>query len=145
MEWTWDHRLVHGNEILTVYILYYSKYFFKAVHVPRRASVGIDTCLHYYCCFVGNIRNLSAHLWNWRHLTALYINNNSLSRLPPEVCHLQCLMHLDLSSNKLRSLPAEIGEMYLLRELLLSNNQLRLLPLEIGNLFLLHKIGKPQS
>ncbi|EGI57859.1 CCR4-NOT transcription complex subunit 6 [Acromyrmex echinatior] len=55
----------------------------------------------------GSIRNLSPNLWQMTHLTALYLNDNSLQRLPSEIGRLVSLRILDLSSNKLRSLPAE--------------------------------------
>lgn len=63
----------------------------------------------------GNVRNISPQLWNFEHLTALYLNDNCLSRLPPDVGMLVNLRTLDLSNNKLRSLPAELGELIQLR------------------------------
>ncbi|TRZ04385.1 hypothetical protein DNTS_017698, partial [Danionella cerebrum] len=89
----------------------------------------------------GRVRNLSSSLWMLTHLTALHINNNNLSRLPPEIARLPHLVFLNLSSNKLRSLPAELGNMVTLRELLLNNNCLRVLPYELGRLFQLQTLG----
>lgn len=89
----------------------------------------------------GRVRSLSSSLWSLTHLTALHINNNNLSRLPPDVSRLPNLTYLDLSSNRLRSLPAEIGNMVSLRELLLNNNLLRVLPYELGRLFQLQTLG----
>uniref|UniRef100_A0A8C1AKB2 poly(A)-specific ribonuclease n=2 Tax=Cyprinus carpio TaxID=7962 RepID=A0A8C1AKB2_CYPCA len=89
----------------------------------------------------GRVRSLSSSLWTLTHLTALYINNNNLSRLPPEIAKLPHLVYLNLSSNKLRSLPAELGNMVTLRELLLNNNCLRVLPYELGRLFQLQTLG----
>lgn len=63
----------------------------------------------------GSIRNLSPNLWQMTHLTALYLNDNSLQRVPSEIGRLTNLRILDLSSNKLRSLPAELGELIYLR------------------------------
>lgn len=63
----------------------------------------------------GSIRNLSPNLWQMIHLTALYLNDNSLQRVPPEIGRLANLRILDLSSNKLRSLPAELGDLIYLR------------------------------
>ena len=34
---------------------------------------------------LGPVRALSPALWNLRHLTALYLNDNNLTRLPSEV------------------------------------------------------------
>lgn len=76
-----------------------------------------------------------------QHLTSLYLNDNNLTRIPPEICRLTCLLQLDLSCNKLRNLPAEIGELTTLRELLLHNNFLRALPFEMGKLFKLQILG----
>ncbi|CAK9797771.1 CCR4-NOT transcription complex subunit 6-like [Anthophora plagiata] len=89
----------------------------------------------------GSIRNLSPNLWQLTHLTALYLNDNSLQRIPPEIGRLVNLRALDLSSNKLRSLPAELGDLIYLRELLLNQNYLRVLPYELGKLFQLQVLG----
>ncbi|XP_030376482.1 CCR4-NOT transcription complex subunit 6-like isoform X1 [Scaptodrosophila lebanonensis] len=89
----------------------------------------------------GCVRNISPSLWEFEHLTALYLNDNQLLRLPADVGMLVNLRTLDLSSNKLRSLPAELGELIQLRELLLNNNFLRVLPYEIGKLFHLVILG----
>lgn len=86
------------------------------------------------------VKNLSPQLWELRHLTALYLNQNKISRIPPEISQLQNLVHLDLSSNKLRGLPVEIGDMLHLQDLLLSNNLIRLLPYELGRLFQLNRL-----
>ncbi|XP_068967838.1 CCR4-NOT transcription complex subunit 6-like isoform X2 [Bombus flavifrons] len=89
----------------------------------------------------GSIRNLSPNLWQMTHLTALYLNDNSLQRIPSEIGRLVNLRALDLSSNKLRSLPAELGDLIYLRELLLNQNYLRVLPYELGKLFQLQVLG----
>ncbi|XP_055379859.1 CCR4-NOT transcription complex subunit 6-like isoform X2 [Condylostylus longicornis] len=89
----------------------------------------------------GYVRNISPALWQFSHLTALYLNENNLLRLPPDIGLLVNLRVLDVSSNKLRSLPAELGELIQLRELLLNNNFLRVLPYEIGKLFHLLVLG----
>lgn len=89
----------------------------------------------------GTIKNLSPALWKLQHLTALYLNDNSLFRIPPSISLLQNLRRLDLSNNKLRSLPAEIGDLCNLRELMLNNNYLRALPYELGKLFQLATLG----
>ena len=87
------------------------------------------------------IRNLSPSLWRLDFLTALFLNDNHLTKIPPEISKLAQLKHLDLSSNKLRSLPCELGDLVTLRELLLCNNSLRLLPNELGKLFQLQTLG----
>lgn len=90
---------------------------------------------------VGNTRNLSPTLWTFQHLTALYLRDNGISRIPSEISRLRNLIKLDLSKNKLRSLPLEIGDMIELTELNLSHNSLRILPNEIGRLFKLKSLG----
>uniref|UniRef100_A0A8K9WMA7 poly(A)-specific ribonuclease n=1 Tax=Oncorhynchus mykiss TaxID=8022 RepID=A0A8K9WMA7_ONCMY len=90
---------------------------------------------------VSRVRSLSCSLWTLTHLTALHINDNNLSRIPPDIGKLPHLIYLNLSSNKLRSLPAELGNMVCLRELLLNNNLLRVLPYELGRLFQLQSLG----
>ena len=87
------------------------------------------------------IRNLSPTLWQLDFLTALFLNDNNLTKIPPEISRLAQLKHLDLSSNKLRSLPSELGDLVTLRELLLCNNSLRALPNELGKLFQLQTLG----
>nr|XP_057927599.1 CCR4-NOT transcription complex subunit 6-like [Doryrhamphus excisus]XP_057927601.1 CCR4-NOT transcription complex subunit 6-like [Doryrhamphus excisus] len=89
----------------------------------------------------GRVRSLSSSLWTLTHLTALHINDNNLTRIPPDIARLPNLVFLNLSSNKLRSLPAELGNMVSLRELLLNNNLLRALPYELGKLFQLQTLG----
>ncbi|XP_072243387.1 CCR4-NOT transcription complex subunit 6-like [Leuresthes tenuis] len=89
----------------------------------------------------GRVRSLSSSLWTLTHLTALHINDNNLTRIPPDIAKLPNLVYLNLSSNKLRSLPAELGNMVSLRELLLNNNLLRVLPYELGRLFQLQTLG----
>lgn len=69
------------------------------------------------------------------HLTHLYINDNTVTKLPAEIGRLQNLIVLDASNNKLRSLPPEIGDLVRLKELQLGNNYIRFLPLEMGRLF----------
>ena len=89
----------------------------------------------------GPIKNLSPNLWTFNTVTALFLNDNSLQRIPADIVLMTSLVHLDLSGNKLRSLPAELGDMTHLRELLLNNNSLRVLPYELGKLFLLQRLG----
>ena len=52
----------------------------------------------------GLIRNISPSIWKLTHLTALYLNDNCLSRLPSAIGLLVNLRRLDLANNKLRYL-----------------------------------------
>lgn len=72
-------------------------------------------CRSCLCADAGRVRNLSSSLWTLTHLTALHINDNNLTRIPPDIAKLPYLVYLNLSSNKLRSLPAELGNMVSLR------------------------------
>uniref|UniRef100_A0A182S859 Disease resistance R13L4/SHOC-2-like LRR domain-containing protein n=1 Tax=Anopheles maculatus TaxID=74869 RepID=A0A182S859_9DIPT len=103
-------------------------------------AAGKKTCWH-GIEITGSVRNLSPTLWKFEHLTALFLNDNCLTRVPHQIGQLANLRTLDLSANKLRSLPAELGELIQLRELLLNNNYLRVLPYELGKLFNLHVLG----
>uniref|UniRef100_A0A915CY62 poly(A)-specific ribonuclease n=1 Tax=Ditylenchus dipsaci TaxID=166011 RepID=A0A915CY62_9BILA len=93
----------------------------------------------------GRIRNISMPLLEMRHLTALFLGNNLLTRIPPEISQLCNLTLLDLSNNKLRSLPAEIGDMISLCHLYLNSNQIRVLPYELGKLFRLQTFALQQN
>ncbi|CAK1579597.1 unnamed protein product [Parnassius mnemosyne] len=89
----------------------------------------------------GGVRALAPQLFQLAHLTELYLNDNSLQRIPPDINQLSNLHTLDVSNNKLRSLPAEMGDLIQLRELHLNNNYLRVLPYELGKLFHLQLLG----
>ncbi|CAG7718040.1 unnamed protein product [Allacma fusca] len=89
----------------------------------------------------GNIRNLSLEIFDLSHLTHLYINDNSLTKIPGDINRLVNLTVLDASNNKLRSLPPEIGDLCRLREFLLNNNYLRNFPCEMGRLFNLQTLS----
>ncbi|CAJ0579635.1 unnamed protein product, partial [Mesorhabditis spiculigera] len=90
----------------------------------------------------GRVRNLAPSMFNnYSHITALFMNGNQLTRIPPEISSLSNLTLLDLSHNKLKSLPVELGDMISLCSLYLNNNQLRVLPFELGKLFRLHTLG----
>ena len=90
---------------------------------------------------VGLVRNLSPKLWTFTNLVALYLNDNKLTKLPPEISLLNKLQKLELSRNMLRNLPVELGDMIELRELYLNSNSLRMLPNELGRLFQLRVLG----
>ncbi|CAG4964563.1 unnamed protein product [Colias eurytheme] len=89
----------------------------------------------------GGVRALAPQLFQLTHLTALYLNDNSLQRIPPDISQLVNLHTLDMSNNKLRTLPAELGDLIQLRELHLHNNYLRVLPYDLGKLFHLQMLG----
>jgi len=67
-------------------------------------------------------------------LTKLYLWRNQLTALPLDIAELTSLTALSLTSNQLTVLPPEIGKLTSLITLRLSNNQLTALPPEIGEL-----------
>ncbi|GFO04308.1 Ccr4-not transcription complex subunit 6-like [Plakobranchus ocellatus] len=90
----------------------------------------------------GQVRNLSCDLWKMSWLTVLYLDNNQLSHLPPQIGCLMNLEHLDASYNHLEHLPREVGELVHLRELKLANNHIRELPCELGKCFQIQTLGE---
>ena len=96
------------------------------------------------CVVTGFVCNVSLELFQFNHLTSLFLNDNQLKVLPPDVCRLTNLNCLDVSSNQLRSLPMELGDLIELKELILKYNQLTSLPFELGKLFQLYLIGRSE-
>jgi GTPase SAR1 family protein len=64
----------------------------------------------------------------------LYLSENQLTSLPPEIGQLTALIVLHLYNNQLTSLPPEIGQFTALSELALMDNRLARLPLALGKL-----------
>ena len=67
-------------------------------------------------------------------LTELWVDNNLITSLPPEIGRLSNLTKLVLLTNKLTSLPDSIGRLTKLKELNVSYNELTSLPDSIGQL-----------
>lgn len=66
------------------------------------------------------------------HITKLYLHNNSLIVLPPDIQKLTALEDLSLESNQLVSLPKELGKLLHLKRLHCYDNQISSLPAELG-------------
>ena len=131
--------------ILQVILFFLDRFCFCFLTLSSFIRIFYFSC----CVFIsnsliltGSIKNISPALWNMTHLTALYLDNNSLSRIPSDISRLVNLTYLDLSSNKLRTLPSELGDLVRLRDLLLNNNFLRVLPYELGKLFKVRHLGE---
>eukprot|EP00741_Cyanophora_paradoxa_P002331 tig00000600_g2261.t1 len=75
------------------------------------------------------------------NLEKLYMMNNQLTALPPEIGCLVDLRALRVSGNQLTALPPEIGRLAALEELWAENNQLTALPPEIGRLAALKSLA----
>ena len=67
-------------------------------------------------------------------LKRLWLHNNQLRSLPPSIGGMVNLLSLDLTHNKLTSLPTSVGGLTSLQYLLLEHNQLTSLPPDIGRL-----------
>ncbi|XP_037083101.1 ras suppressor protein 1-like [Pollicipes pollicipes] len=65
-------------------------------------------------------------------LRALYLGDNDLEYLPPDVKMLKNLQILVLRENDLLDIPKEVGSLARLRELHIQGNRLTVLPPEIG-------------
>jgi Leucine-rich repeat (LRR) protein len=77
---------------------------------------------------------VSPSIENLTHLTALYLNSNNLTGLPPEIGNLSNLNEISLCNNGLTSIPSEIGNLSNLWLLALSGNDLTNLPVKIADL-----------
>eukprot|EP00055_Hartaetosiga_balthica_P013454 m.69025 g.69025 ORF g.69025 m.69025 type:complete len:546 (+) comp8262_c0_seq2:97-1734(+) len=82
----------------------------------------------------GAILALPQALFRMTFLTHLYLNNNNISEISPNISSLKNLKVLNLSRNKLIAIPPSLGEIQTLIELDLSGNQLASLPFELGQL-----------
>eukprot|EP00741_Cyanophora_paradoxa_P001954 tig00000532_g1893.t1 len=81
-----------------------------------------------------------AELAKLTNLEWLWLSNNRLTALPPEIGRLTALRWLNVQGNQLTALPPEIGRLAALQELYVSNNQLMALPPEIGRLSSLQEL-----
>jgi Leucine-rich repeat (LRR) protein len=64
-------------------------------------------------------------------LKALWLHENSLQEIPPEIADLTALTQLRVNNNELRVLPAAVSELKALQVLWLQNNSLAAFPSEI--------------
>ncbi len=87
--------------------------------------------------------DLKAYLSENQEATVLYLPDQSITELPPDIGQLTKLKELDLRGNQLTALPPEIGKLVNLKKLALGKmvslkpytqkkNMLRELPKEIG-------------
>ncbi|KAG4097599.1 L domain-like protein [Neocallimastix lanati (nom. inval.)] len=81
-----------------------------------------------------NIDVLPNEIGDLINLRILYLNDNKIRVIPPDIGKLTNLYHLDLSFNILSNLPKEIGNLKNLRKLILNGNKLIEIPEEIGTM-----------
>jgi Leucine-rich repeat (LRR) protein len=81
-----------------------------------------------------NEGELPGSFWTIHSLRALYLSDNELEVLSPDIRNLTNLRILALRDNELVEVPQEIGELQNLRELHLQGNRLTVLPPQIGQL-----------
>uniref|UniRef100_A0A663MPU0 Leucine rich repeat containing 10 n=2 Tax=Athene cunicularia TaxID=194338 RepID=A0A663MPU0_ATHCN len=77
------------------------------------------------------LRRLPLHICSFRELVKLYLSDNNLNHLPPELEQLQNLQILALDFNNFKALPRVVCMLKQLCILYLGNNKLCSLPLEL--------------
>ncbi|NXI06353.1 LRC10 protein, partial [Pachycephala philippinensis] len=77
------------------------------------------------------LRRLPVHICSFRELVKLYLSDNNLNHLPPELEQLQNLQILALDFNNFKALPLVVCMLKQLCILYLGNNKLCSLPLEL--------------
>ena len=88
-----------------------------------------------------DVKSLPSGVCDFAHnLTKLYLHNNQIVVLPPEIGRLVNLTALSVENNKLASLPREIGQLVALERLHLHGNFIVSLPSEIGELEKLQRL-----
>jgi len=86
------------------------------------------------------IKTLPPEIGLLTNLQRLYLHNNKIVKLPPEIGSLSNLRELSLYNNQIKSLPPEIASLINLQRLYLDNNQIITLPPEIGSLINLQRL-----
>ena len=87
------------------------------------------------------LKSISSFLFRYPFLEKLYLNQNKLNWMTPEIGQLKFLTFLDLSQNNLEQLPVEMGMLVHLKTLYLFDNNLETLPSEMGFLWRLETLG----
>lgn len=77
----------------------------------------------------------------WNSLQILFLNDNNIELIPPEIKYLTNLKKLNLNNNKIRFIPFEISELKKLRELQMKDNIIEGIPVSIGELIKLEIVN----
>jgi Leucine-rich repeat (LRR) protein len=118
------------NYLLTDFIIDTLGNTFKVAYDPKL----IDSSTRAVYLPENILQELPPEIFKSKQLQILVLNGNVLATLPSEIGELTNLKVLELSNNQLTSLPNEIGQLKNLTTLHLMNNQLTGLPPEIGEL-----------
>ncbi|KAF9563977.1 L domain-like protein [Agrocybe pediades] len=95
---------------------------------PQKKTLSSNSALgiakHSLTMFLGqnNISKLPPELWTLHNLSILSLRNNQISYLPPEIGQLRNLQSLNVASNNLKYLPAELMTLEKLTTLIIFPN-----------------------
>ncbi|KAF0693980.1 Aste57867_15108 [Aphanomyces stellatus] len=95
---------------------------------PPSSLVDGNRALHLHLLPRELYLSVSRFAWAKQHLTKLFLTNNCLSLLAPQVVEFSQLTVLGVGGNALASLPADMGLLVHLEQLVADNNQLTCLP-----------------
>uniref|UniRef100_A0A8C9N2S5 Toll-like receptor 2 n=1 Tax=Serinus canaria TaxID=9135 RepID=A0A8C9N2S5_SERCA len=112
---TFKKLKISGRELLSVPTQVFS---LEQLQVLEMSPEG-ESCLRY------RMELLPQEIGRLRNLTCLYVDSNTLKKIPAEIGTLSFLERLTLSNS---SLPAEMGALQRLQSLHLANNSLTELP-----------------
>lgn len=109
------------------------------------SNLGLESVQSLYLCNQ-RLKAIPPEIKYFTNLERLTLSDNELEELPKEITELKNLKLLDLSNNNLKKLPENFGNLSKLKELSLKNNQLSNLPDSFQSLLSLELInlGKNQ-
>jgi hypothetical protein len=114
------------------YLEIYKSYAFNQNNKCNRLNVYYMTGLK-YLKINAKLTNISPKIKNLVNLRKLDLSNNSLVKLPNEICRLNELLLLDITLNKLTYLPPNISELNNLKQLNMDYNDFKDINIKINN------------
>jgi Leucine-rich repeat (LRR) protein len=108
----WNLKCIHKKEV--------NKRLLVASHTLKLDASGIG------------IKNIPENVFLLTQLKAIWLHENQIFKVPPEIGDLKEVTQIRLFSNNLKFLPAEIGHLRTLQVLWLQKNDLLFLPKELG-------------